>query len=147
VTYSYRASGKIATRLGQRIGAVTTTYGYDDFERLSSVDYSDNTPDVAFFYKNFGPSTLAKRIDAAGTTEYLYREARLWKANTLPSGAVGATPGIASGSSVTYEREDLPDHPYGEYAYGADVIGLSAQWASATATLQQSPTDMMASGG
>lgn len=50
-TYSYTTAGRPSVRTWAR--GVTTTYGYDNAGALSSIDYSDSTPDVSrTFYRN-----------------------------------------------------------------------------------------------
>ncbi len=51
-SYSYTPSGRLATRTWAR--GVTTAYGYDSLGQLTSVDYSDGTPDVAYTYDRLG---------------------------------------------------------------------------------------------
>jgi hypothetical protein len=39
------------------VGDGTTTYGYDNANRLTSINYSDSTPDVTFVLDNAGNRT------------------------------------------------------------------------------------------
>ena len=48
VTYDYYADGTIFHKTDAR--GVVTTYSYDELGRMTARDYSDNTPDVAYFY-------------------------------------------------------------------------------------------------
>lgn len=47
---------------------LATTYLYDAAERLSGIDYADDTPDVAYTYRRDG--SIATVVDAAGTHTY-----------------------------------------------------------------------------
>jgi YD repeat-containing protein len=46
--YTYTLAGRLLTRKWER--GITTTYGYDDGGRLTTTDYSDNTPDITVTY-------------------------------------------------------------------------------------------------
>jgi YD repeat-containing protein len=50
--YTYYPSGRLESRTWAR--GVSTTYAYDDAGQMQSIDYSDNTPDVAFTYTRMG---------------------------------------------------------------------------------------------
>ena len=56
VDYTYTSGGKLETRTWARdSGTIVTTYGYDpDTAELTSIDYSDTTPDVSFTYDRLG---------------------------------------------------------------------------------------------
>src|SRR5690606_17884995 len=78
--YTYRSSGKLATRKWSRDGGITTTYGYNGYGQLVSIDYpnhpsspTDNgaSYDVAFGYNAAG--LVNYRSDAAGATTITYR--------------------------------------------------------------------------
>jgi RHS repeat-associated protein len=77
-SYAYKPSGRLETRTWARTAALptagaplTTTYGYTAAGDLSSIDYSDDTPDVSFteFDRLGRPHTLT---DAAGTRTLTY---------------------------------------------------------------------------
>ncbi len=74
--YAYDAAGnrtQVVDANGnstQTAGDGTTTYGYDRAGRLTSIDYSDSTPDVTFAYDNAGNRT--QMTDGAGTRTYSY---------------------------------------------------------------------------
>ncbi len=70
-TYSYDAAGNL-TSVTDAAGNVTpapgdgnTTFAYDALNRLTSIDYSDATPDVSYTYDNAGNRT--QMVDGAGT--------------------------------------------------------------------------------
>jgi RHS repeat-associated protein len=66
--YTYTPAGKLLTRTWAR--GLTTTYAYDNAGQLTSVDYSDTIPDLAYTYDRLGRKTSA--TDAAGTHAYTY---------------------------------------------------------------------------
>ena len=68
LAYTYTDDGKLATRTNAR--GIVTTYAYDDWGQLLSVDYADATPDIAYTYDALGRQTSA--TDAAGTTTFTY---------------------------------------------------------------------------
>lgn len=77
--YTYHPSGKLATRLWSRGGGITTTYGYDGYGRLTSIDYPSHPSspdngasyDVTYAYNPAGQ--ISERYDAAGKTTITYR--------------------------------------------------------------------------
>ena len=68
LTYTYTDDGRLATRTDAR--GIVTTYAYDAWGQLLSVDYSDTTPDIAYTYDAMGHQTSA--TDAVGTTTFMY---------------------------------------------------------------------------
>ena len=68
LTYTYTDDSKLATRTNAR--GIVTTYAYDAWGQLLSVDYSDATPDIAYTYDAMGRQTSA--TDAVGTTTFTY---------------------------------------------------------------------------
>ena len=68
LSYTYTNNGRLATRTNAR--GIVTTYAYDDWGQLLSVDYADATPDIAYTYDAMGRQTSA--TDAAGTTTFTY---------------------------------------------------------------------------
>jgi RHS repeat-associated protein len=92
----------------------TTTYTYDANDRLSSIDYSDSTPDVSFTYDLAGRKTAMS--DGAGTQSYAYDNSdRL----------TGVTRG-ATGFSYSYDSagrlasRTYPDGTTTSYGYDDD---------------------------
>ena len=57
----------------QTAGDGTISYGYDRMSRLTSVDYSDTTPDVSRTYDSAG--RLQTMVDGSGTVTYSYDNA------------------------------------------------------------------------
>ncbi|MEV5706803.1 RHS repeat-associated core domain-containing protein [Actinoallomurus sp. NPDC052274] len=92
----------------------TTTYGYDDDDRVTSVSYSDNTPQVTFTYD--GAGNLTQRTDASGTTTWIYDARNMVLKRTATSGggdltygydAVGNLKSLTDGrGTVTYDYDD-----------------------------------------
>ena len=68
LTYTYTDDGRLVTRTNAR--GIVTTYTYDDWGQLLSVDYADATPDIAYAYDALGRQTSA--TDAVGTTTFTY---------------------------------------------------------------------------
>ena len=68
LTYTYTNDGRLATRTNAR--GIVTTYAYDAWGQLLSVDYADTTPDIAYVYDAMGRQTSA--TDAVGTTTFTY---------------------------------------------------------------------------
>ena len=68
LAYTYTDDGRLATRTNAR--GIVTTYAYDAWGQLLSVDYADATPDIAYTYDAMGRQTSAS--DAAGTTIFTY---------------------------------------------------------------------------
>ena len=67
ITYA-PTTGRLATRTNAR--SIVTTYAYDAWGQLLSVDYADTTPDIAYTYDAMGRQTSA--TDAVGTTAFTY---------------------------------------------------------------------------
>ena len=64
--YTYHPSGQLKTRLWAR--GITTNYDYNTAGELTSVDYSDTTPDVTMNYDRSGqPTTIT---DGSGTRTF-----------------------------------------------------------------------------
>ncbi|MGN0857147.1 MAG: RHS repeat domain-containing protein [Candidatus Spyradenecus sp.] len=68
LAYTYTNDGKLAACTNAR--GVVTTYTYDNWGQLLSVNYTDTTPDVAYVYDAMGHQTSA--TDAVGTTTFTY---------------------------------------------------------------------------
>ncbi len=76
VDYTYHPGGALATRRWARNQAGTstrlkTTYGYDGFGRLNSIDYGDSTPDVTYLYDAGG--RVMQRTDGTGNHVFDWR--------------------------------------------------------------------------
>jgi len=75
-TYAYDPNGNRLTLTdpnGNATGTAgdgTTTYGYDRANRLTSINYSDSTPDIAFTYDNVG--NRLTMVDGSGTETRAY---------------------------------------------------------------------------
>ena len=75
-TYAYDPDGNVIQMVDANGNATPTqgdgqtSYGYDVLNRLGSIDYSDQTPDVTFAYDANGNRT--QMSDGAGTETYVY---------------------------------------------------------------------------
>jgi RHS repeat-associated protein len=67
-TYAYKPSGRLLTRTWAR--GVSTTYGYNNAGQLASVNYSDDTPDVAMKFDRRG--RIIEVVDGVGTRTLVY---------------------------------------------------------------------------
>ena len=65
-TYTYTPDGKLASRIWAR--GVTTTYTYTNGSSLTSIEYSDDTPEVTFTYDRMGRLVSAQ----SGNLAYHY---------------------------------------------------------------------------
>lgn len=95
-SYTYSAAGRLASRTWAR--GVVTTNTYDYAGQLATVDYSDSTPDVGFFYDRRGRQTGAANEHDAIT--YLHNDA-----GQLVSEVHGA--GVLDGLIVTNTYDHL----------------------------------------
>ena len=68
VTYTYTVAGKLASRTWAR--GIVTSYSYDIFGQLLSVNYADETPDITYSYNRLGQ--LQTVNDATGTRSFSY---------------------------------------------------------------------------
>ncbi|WP_371790433.1 hypothetical protein OG285_06145 [Streptomyces sp. NBC_01471] len=81
-SYTYDTFGRMATAKDGR--GVSTSYTYDDADRITKVDYSDSTPDVTYTYDGFGRTKT--RADGTGTTTYGYNDLGKLTSRTATSG-------------------------------------------------------------
>jgi RHS repeat-associated protein len=77
-TYTYDIAGRLATRVWAR--GITTSYGYTAGQ-LTSIDYSDATPDVSATYNRLGQLLTANQSGAATSLDADYTFG--YNANTL----------------------------------------------------------------
>jgi YD repeat-containing protein len=113
VSYSYTTGGKLATRTWARTSGgqpLVTNYGYDPATgELTSIDYSDNTADVAFTYDRLGRQDTV--TDAVGEHTFAYNGSlqlesetisglydRVITRNYASSGVVGRSTGFNLGA-------------------------------------------------
>ncbi|RFU19084.1 RHS repeat-associated core domain-containing protein [Geodermatophilus marinus] len=126
--------GRLATFTDGR--GITTSYSYDDLDRITEVDFSDSTPDVSYAYDTAG--RLDSRDDGSGTTSYDYDPLGRLTARSHSANAGGvsysydkvgnlATAVNAAGTtSYTYDVRNLvtamtpPDGRKIEFAYDDD---------------------------
>jgi RHS repeat-associated protein len=92
-TYDYYADGLLKRRMWARKDAnndpLYTDYAYTPQGRLAVVDYSDNTPDVAYTYHPLGQR--ATITDGSGTRTFAYNELTQSLAQETFSGIPNAT--------------------------------------------------------
>ena len=76
-TYTYDSANRLATRTWARLSGgsvLVTTYSYNaNTGELTSVDYSDTTPDIAYTYTRLGQQATV--TDAVGTRIFAYNDA------------------------------------------------------------------------
>jgi len=120
-TYQYDAVGN-KTQVTDANGNATTgvstdgitTYSYDAADRLTGIDYSDNTPDISYGYDNANRKTSI--TDGAGTQSYGYDDADRVTSITRSSSSFSYTYDSAGRLSTrTY-----PDGTATGYAYDND---------------------------
>jgi YD repeat-containing protein len=73
VSYSYDLNSNLLTKTDAR--PVTTTYSYDELNRVTLKDYSDTTPDVSYSYdtatKGVGRlASVSSTVSAYNYTQY-----------------------------------------------------------------------------
>ncbi len=120
VDYTYTTGGRLATRTWARSsGTVVTTYGYDsNTTELTSIDYSDTTPDVTFSYDRLGRQSTV--TDGLGSRTFAYNAAlqpltetisglynKTITRNYATSGVIGRPTGLTTGTdyTVTYDYD------------------------------------------
>lgn len=109
---TYDNFGRLKTQTGGN--GVTTTYSYDDNDRVVSTSFSDATPTVTNTYTHTGlPKT---RVDAHGTTIWGYDQLGrlISRVNTYAGGTISygydkssnLTSASDSGGTITYSFDD-----------------------------------------
>lgn len=93
VVYAYTDGGRLWTRTWARLdggSTLVTTYGYDpDTAELTSIDYSDATPDVGFTYDRLGRQDTV--TDAVGSRTFTYDPLTLQLDDETITGLTDAT--------------------------------------------------------
>lgn len=116
-THAYDANGNelsVTDPNGNATGTPgdgTMSYGYDRANRLSSIDYSDSTPDVTFTYDNAG--NRLTMVDGAGTQTRTYDN--LDRLLTVARGSSSFSYQYDAASNVT--RRTYPDGTVVDYTY------------------------------
>ncbi|WP_158544489.1 RHS repeat domain-containing protein [Blastococcus sp. TBT05-19] len=87
-SYTWDEFGRLASRTSGR--GVTDTYTYDALDRVTEIDFSDNTPDVTYTYDDAGQVDI--RTDGSGVTTYDYD----------PLGRLAARTHTAGGGTLRY---------------------------------------------
>ena len=117
LTYTYTDDGRLVTRTNAR--GIVTTYTYDDWGQLLSVDYADATPDIAYAYD---PATgrLATMGDFAW--EYLpgsHLKSRL----TYPNGATAEWDYEPTRDLLARVTNTINGTVASQYTYTNDLLG------------------------
>ena len=74
INYAYDNNGNLTSKTDAR--SITTTYAYDNLNRVKTRNYTDSTPAVSYFYDNLtnAKGKLIKVTNGTGantsTTEY-----------------------------------------------------------------------------
>ncbi len=76
ISYTYDLNGNLQSKTDAR--SVVTSYAYDNLNRVKTRDYSDSTPDVAYYYDgkatspapNYAKGLLTKVSSSVSATEY-----------------------------------------------------------------------------
>ncbi|MFJ5611089.1 RHS repeat domain-containing protein [Streptomyces sp. NPDC093221] len=124
-TFSYDKYGRLATAKDGR--NITTTYGYDDADRITSVTYSDSTHAVGYTYDSFG--RVRTRTDATGTTTYTYDDLGHLATRTATSGGGTLTYGYDKSGNLTTVADAR-----GTATYSYDDANLLTQLVTAAPT-------------
>jgi hypothetical protein len=82
---------------------VTTSYSYTSGSSLAAIDYSDDTPDVAFQYDRLGRMTSAI-VAGISTNAYTYDPETLALTAETQNGMEIATPSAATQASASRAR-------------------------------------------
>jgi RHS repeat-associated protein len=118
-TYAYDPDGNVQQVVDANGNATPssgdgqTTYGYDALDRLSSIDYSDTTPDVSFGYDANG--NRIQMTDGAGTESYVYDALDRLTSVTRGSDVFSYGYDLVNPIQATY-----PGQPVVSYAYDDD---------------------------
>ncbi len=125
-TYAYDAAGnrtQIVNANGnatQAAGDGTTSYAYDRAGRLTSIDYSDSTPDVTFTYDSVGNRT--QMTDGGGTQSYTYDSVNRLAQVTRGTDTFAYSYDLAGNLT----RRTYPDSTVTDYTYDDDSRMASA---------------------
>ena len=65
ITYTYDANGNVATRVS---GSLTTTYGYNVLDQVTSKTYSDSTPTATWAYSKGWPISVSSTVSSTSYT-------------------------------------------------------------------------------
>jgi RHS repeat-associated protein len=119
-TYGYDAAGNLTSvtdangNSTQTTGDGSTAYTYDHAGRLTSIDYSDSTPDVTYTYDAAGNRT--QMTDGAGTKTYAYDSVNRLTQVTRGSDSFAYTYDLAGNLT----RRTYPDSTVVDYTYDDD---------------------------
>ena len=119
-TYGYDANHNLAQMIDangnatQTVGDGTTTYGYDELNRMTSIAYSDATPAVSFTYD--GDGNRKTMVDGGGTSSYDYDNVS--RLTNVASG--GNTFSYAYDATGSVTRRTYPDSTVVDYGYDDD---------------------------
>jgi RHS repeat-associated protein len=107
--YTYTPDGRLLTRTWAR--GITTTYSYSLCcgGSLTGIDYSDNTPDVAFSYNRIGQQVTI--TDGTGIRQFTYDDQLRLAAETNVMGQITRTYDSLGRSSGFFVGPDLASAP------------------------------------
>ena len=111
--YGYDENGNRTSITAPSPGG-SITYSYDKLNRLTNIDYSDNTPDVSYAYDADGDRT--SMTDGGGTVSYVYDSRDRVTSITRGSSVFGYT--YDAVNNVT--ERDYPDSRALTYGYDDD---------------------------
>jgi RHS repeat-associated protein len=137
VSYAYTTGGRLTSRTWARSNGgqpLVTNYGYSPATgELTSIDYSDSTPDVAFTYDRLGRQDTV--TDAVGARNFAYNDKLQLESETvsglvdrvitrsyIPSGVPGRPTGFTLGAD--YEVQYGYDNTGRLNAVGWNVNGV-----------------------
>jgi RHS repeat-associated protein len=143
-TYTYDPAGNLSKTVDANGNATitpttdgTTTYGYDQDNRLTSIDYSDTTPDVSYGYDLAGNRTTM--TDGAGSQSYGYDNS-----NRLTS-VVRGTQSFSYGYDTAgrLANRTYPDGSQTSYGYDDDSRLTTATKSGNTTTYSYDAADRL----
>lgn len=131
VTYTYDSSNRLLTRSWARLvetNPLVTTYGYNsNTGELTTVDYSDSTPDITYTYNRLGQQKTV--TDAVGTRTFAYNDALQPLTETITGlySKVITRSYEGTGMIGRYKGIDVKDTPvdaiHYDVDYGYDTMG------------------------
>jgi RHS repeat-associated protein len=125
-SFSYDPFGRLGSSTSGR--GITTTYGYDTLDRLTSVTYSDGTPSVTYSYDAAG--RLHTRVDTTGTTTWNYDPLGRLTSRTSTSGGGTLSYGYDKSSNLTSVSD-----AHGTTTYGYDSRNLQTSMTTGKGTV------------
>jgi RHS repeat-associated protein len=125
-SFTYDPFGRLGTSTSGR--GITTTYGYDSLDRVTSVTYSDSTPSVTYGYDAAG--RMHTRVDTTGTTTWNYDPLGRLTSRTATSGGGTLSYGYDKSSNLTKATDGN-----GATTYTYDTRNLQTSMTTAKGTV------------